>query len=146
MANGLRALADAVETYGGENWPLPYGIEVRVDVAEGEYKTVDGVYQMVYDTEATKKSLRKALRGLKGKKEKLFNDWLFAIRKDFGGGVRFTVEASRAAVCRKVPTGNIIKHAAHTEYIPERTEEEYEWVCEDGTLLKGVQETFSSGS
>src|SRR6476646_8660364 len=79
MAEGLRKLADIVEEYGGDNWPLPYGVQINVDVAVGSYRTVDGNYQMVYDTNATKKALRKAIRGMgAGKKEKLFNDWLFS--------------------------------------------------------------------
>src|SRR3990167_5428651 len=42
--------------------------------------------------------------------------------------------ALRAAVCRKVLTGNKITHAASTQYLPERIEEEYEWVCDDPIL------------
>ena len=43
-----------------------------------------------------------------------------------------TISASRNAVCKKVPTGNKIIHAAVS--YPETVEEEYEWKC-DETIL-----------
>lgn len=141
MANGLRALADVIEQYGGENWPLPYAVEVSVDVGVSEYTNVDGKWQTVYDTEATKKALRKALKGMGvGKKEKTFGDWLFSIRKDFGGDVALEVHANRASVCVKVPTGNKIIRESTTYTTPRTVEEEYVWECNDGTLLRGVKE------
>src|SRR6266576_7297575 len=135
MANGLRALADVIEKYGGDNWELPYGIEVSRNVAVSEYKRVGENYETVYDHDATLKALKKGMRGMgRGRKEKIFNDWLFAVKKDFGGGVTLKIEAARAAICKKVPTGNKTVHAARTEYIPQRVEEEFEWVCEDTSI------------
>lgn len=139
MANGLRQLADVVEQYGGEAWPLPYQIEVSVSVTKSEYKMVDGEWTTVYDEEQTRKNLRKALRGMgKGRKEKKFNYGSFEIVRDYGGDVLLKVHSTRAAVCKKVPTGNKIVHEAHTYTQARRVEEEYEWECTDGVLLKGA--------
>jgi hypothetical protein len=134
---GLRALADAIESR--PNMPVPqYGYTVEINATVADYKSVDGKYQTVYDNEATLKALRAVTRAIPGRKEKIFLDWAFEVRKDFSPQVKYKVTASRAAVCKKIPTGNKIVHAASTQYIPERVEEEFTWDCTDGTLLKGV--------
>jgi hypothetical protein len=137
IVRGLRDLANLIEAHGGEAFPLPYSIETTVSVGVSEYKNTaaegeESKWESVYDTEATMKNLRKARRVIPGTKKKEFSDYRMAIIKEFSGNVKFTVYASRQAVCKKVPTGEIVVHAA--QFIPERTEEKFEWVCEDPSL------------
>lgn len=124
---GLRELADLYEA--SEALPIPpYGVTVTINptVWKTPYKEVDD--------EATRKALKKIIRSMgRGKKEKIYNDWSFICRKKFGP-IELRVETTRSAICRKVPTGNKVIHAARTEYIPERVEEEYEWVCDDAVF------------
>ena len=127
MAKGLRALADHIEAKGAD-LPLPDSINVRCDAT-----VYDNHYQV--DEAASKAVVKKAVRSLgRGKKEKIFNEYQFECNKTYGPHVTLKVVALRAAVCRKVLTGNKITHAASTQYLPERIEEEYEWVCDDPIL------------
>lgn len=152
MAKGLREFADCIETYGGEFFPLPSHIIETVGVTVSEYTTEkdeegnairddDGnaKWVTIYDHDATLARLRKAIRGLRGRKEKVMNDFAYSITKNFGEYVTFKVEAQRAAICKKVPTGNKVIHEAYTHHTPRRVEEEYEWVCEDNSLLASTK-------
>lgn len=131
---GLRDLADAFESR--PNMPIPhYGIEIVVDMTVSKYGYVNGQYTTIYNNEQTLKDLKRATRAIPGKKDKVFLDWAFQVKKDFGGQVVYKVRASRESVCKKVLTGNKTVHAASTHYTPERIVEDYEWVCEDAALL-----------
>lgn len=131
---GLRDLADAFESR--PNMPIPpYGLEIHVDMTVSEYGYVDGKYETIYNNEQTLRDLKRATRAIPGRKEKVFLDWAFQVKKDFGGQVVYKIRASRESVCKKVLTGNKTVHAASTHYTPERIVEDYEWVCEDAALL-----------
>jgi hypothetical protein len=89
--------------------------------------------EYVVDPKASLTKLRSLIKSLGGRrKDKSYTDSGFACVRKFGPHVVVKVSASREAVCRRVPTGNKIVHAAVT--YPERVEEEFEWVC-DETLL-----------
>jgi hypothetical protein len=141
LAQGLRELADVFEMHGGKMLPLPkYGVQVGIDVTQHEDN--DRPYGSPIDEEATRKVLKKAIRGMgSGRKEKIFNDWQFLAKREFAGGVTLKVSTTREGVCKKVLTGNKIIHAARTDYIPETVEEEFEWVCDD-PILKDIEPKF----
>lgn len=141
LAQGLRELADVFEMHGGKSLPLPpWGVSVEINVTKHEDE--DRPWDSPIDGEATRSALKKAIRGMgRGRKEKIFNDYQFLAKREFPGAVTLKVTASREGVCRKVPTGNKIIHAATTHYIPEREEEEFEWVCDD-PILKDLEPKF----
>lgn len=136
---GLRAMADLFEKDGPTRLPIPqYGLTVSLSAevkeplkpGESEWSAKREV-----DREASLRQLRKLVSGLgRGRKEKNFFGESFSCVKDLGGGVRLRVEAGRTVVCKPVKTGRTVVHAAYT--LPERVEEEVEWVC-DEPLLNG---------
>lgn len=138
-ADGLRAMADVIEKYGGDAWPLDLlYLDKDLDVSVGQYgpdPDNNNEYGYMYDHDATMKAVRKAVRGLgPGKKEKTYSDSTFMVKKTFAPGVSLRVKANRKAVCKAVPTGRTIVHAASTMHFPERIEHEVEWVCEDALV------------
>lgn len=65
---------------------------------------------------------------------KVYTNDYFNLVRDFDGGVSLQVFTDRAEVCHKVVTG--------TRLVPaqaERTEETFEWVCEDASLLASAK-------
>jgi hypothetical protein len=136
FVQGLRDLADLYEEK--KALPLPaYPIQVTLNGTVKENK--EGVYEwnQEVDAEATKKNMKRIIRAMgRGKKEKQYTDWSFSCVKKFGDLIVLKAETKRDAVCRKVFTGNKIKHAASTQTYttPERIEDEYEWVCDDPLL------------
>lgn len=138
---GLRALADAIESR--PNMPVPeYGYTVDINVTASEYKwipateTSESKSESKYDNDETIRRLKAGTRAIPGKKDKKFLDYAFVVEKEFSPNVKYKLTASRKAVCKAVPTGNKIIHAAYQPpYVPERVEEEIEWVCEDAAIL-----------
>lgn len=63
--------------------------------------------------------------------EKVYNDAWFTLLRRFGDDLTVEVNASRETVCRKVVTGSHVVPA-----LPERTIEDFEWVCDDEALLE----------
>lgn len=136
MAAGLIALAEEIKR---PNFPMPASINYTIDAniwgftptfAEGEETGTD-VYGILAEESLT--NLRRLVRGLGGrKKEKHYGTGGFTCTRHFGEHVRVCISAARETVCRRVPTGNKIIHAA--QYIPETVEEEVEWVCEEKLL------------
>lgn len=138
LAAGLRDLAEAIDS--SPRFPIPdWDVNLSVSADVWEYDTPDGRYaqdaEYHQNPEKSLAKLRRLVSGLgRGKKDKHYSGSSFTCTKQFGPHVSVRVEASRAAVCKKVPTGRVIVHPASV--IPERTEEEFEWVC-DETLLGG---------
>jgi hypothetical protein len=127
FAQGLRDLADIIERNGGKAFPLPGKLYLQVDVTVGEH---NAQYEYVPDVEATRKAMKKGIRGMgRGKKEKVYNDAYMTVNKEFGPYVVLQIKAQRQGVCRKVPTGNKIIHESYT--IPRQVTEEFKWECDD---------------
>lgn len=61
--------------------------------------------------------------------EKTYNDSWFALVREFGPDLRLSINAHRSVVCRKVVTGTRIVPEQ-----PERVEEVFGWVCDEGVL------------
>lgn len=55
----------------------------------------------------------------------------FSLRKEFSGGVVFSVSVAREQVCERVVVGHHIVPAVN---LPERVEEDVEWVCDKALL------------
>lgn len=62
---------------------------------------------------------------------KHYNDTWFALRRTFGP-IEYDLSIERQQVCRKVVIGTRIVPAQPAQ--PEREEETFEWVCEEGVL------------
>lgn len=130
LVSDLRALADFYERPESIILPYPYGLMSGYDgVSVCSYKT--GKYAI--DVEASAAKIKKIARSV-GSCEKNWTSTNLEVIKKFGNDIVLRWVVSREAVCKKVPTGNKIIHPA--QVIPERTEEEFEWVCEDVSLLK----------
>jgi hypothetical protein len=78
-----------------------------------------------------KAMVKRAVRALKPV-VKEYNSGSLYVKRKFGKKINFSFSVSRDVVCKAVKTGNKIVHAA--SYIPERVEEEVEWVCTDPLL------------
>lgn len=61
-----------------------------------------------------------------------YGDW-FALRRSFGP-VRLDVNIERELVCRRVAKGTRTIPAQ-----PERTVEDFDWVCDEGSVLEGKE-------
>jgi hypothetical protein len=139
LSDGLHALAEAVLN---PKFPNLGEVRVRVNADVWGHVNAEGEEVMKYESAfpykimpaASLSRLRAQVRGMGGRKEKRYTDSGFTCTRDFSERVSVTVSASRETVCHKVPTGNKIIHASRTEYIPERIEEEYEWVCDEMIL------------
>ena len=79
-------------------------------------------------TRAKMKNIVKAL----GSCEKIWENRTLVLTKKIGE-VTLTYRTPRDTVCKKVFTGE--KKVIPSSYIPERIEEEFEWVCEETSLL-----------
>jgi hypothetical protein len=64
-----------------------------------------------------------------GSWDKIFNGEWFYLRRTFQGCIDFDVTVERDVVCRKVVTGTKLVPAQ-----PERSVDEYEWVCDEPLL------------
>lgn len=62
--------------------------------------------------------------------EKVYLDCWFTLARKFSGDVTLEVNVPRKQVCRKVRTGERVVPAQ-----PERIVEEFEWVCDEASLL-----------
>lgn len=130
MAAGLRELADAIED---PKFPLLEGFSKTVSANIWDWTTKeDGERSYEILPEPSLVNLRKLVRGLGGKREKHYGTGGFTATRHFGPYVSVCVSAARDTVCKKVPTGNIIKHQA--AYIPAYDEQEYEWECDEKIL------------
>lgn len=63
---------------------------------------------------------------------KQYRDTWFTLSREFPGGVELEVNIERGAICRKVVTGTVVVPAQ-----PEHEVEQYEWVCDEPSLLAG---------
>lgn len=132
----LRALADWLESN-------PKAVKLpAIALTANEYiyayaKKADGStdYSQTDEYE-TRSKMREIARAL-GSCEKDYSGGLFELTKQFGDNygsrIRLIFRTKRDAVCRKVvkSTKTI---PAETRVIPERIEEEVEWVCTDSLL------------
>jgi len=122
----LREAADFIEDHG---------VELRLD----KIQVYMSAYLRTYsrgvfenrDPKDIKRDLKRVVRTLKPV-EKAYSDSTLYVRRKFGESIKLEIPISREVACRRVETGNIIKHAA--SYIPAREEKEVEWVCTDPLL------------
>jgi hypothetical protein len=96
----------------------------------GNWRWIDGEY--TYDPEESKAKLKRIVHAL-GSCKKDWQNGNLAVSKAIGNSIRLRFTISREAVCKKVPTGET--KVIPSQYIPERIEEGFEWVCEDVSLL-----------
>lgn len=141
LVTGLRALADLFEKNGVDKLPLPDGkiiVSLNAQVWEPDPQPNEPWRQKV-NPEKSKALLKRIVRGMgAGRKEKEYSESSFVCRKQLSDEVQLMVRVDRQVACRPVPTGRVIVHPARTESytVPERVEEEVEWICDD-TLLGG---------
>lgn len=122
MVSSLRQLADFIEEKGED---LPY---LNVSIGAYEYGDYDETtYKHLPDT--IKAKMAGYARALKPCK-KDFSGQSFALTRKFGI-LTVRIAAEREKVCRKIVTGTKVV-PAYT--IPERIEEEAEWVCDEPLL------------
>lgn len=141
LVDGLRQLADLYER--SANLPLPkYGVSVQLDVTVKQSAGTPGEpWKEETDEAATRRAVKKAVRGMgRGKKEKVYSDYSFVVNRKLTSMVLLQVSTTRAAVCRKVPTGRTIVHPPQSWSSPERVEEEFEWVCDDPVFAEPKEE------
>lgn len=133
LVSDLRELANFFERPESIVLPYPYGMLTSYDsvsVGKWDYSSGRGEYKV--DVEASTKRIKKITKSI-GSCEKNWTSTSLEVIKKLGNDIVLRWYVSREAVCKKVPTGNKIVHPA--QVIPERTEEEYEWVCDDVSLL-----------
>lgn len=141
LVAGLRALADLFEKNGVDKLPLPDNkvvVPLNAQVWEPDQQPGEQWRQKV-NAEKSKALLKRIVRGMgAGRKEKEYSQDSFVCRKQLSNEVQLLVRVDRQVACRPVPTGRTIVHPARVESwtVPERVEEEVEWVCDD-TLLGG---------
>jgi hypothetical protein len=140
LVSGLRELADLYEK--NSTLPLPYGVSVQLDVTVRKSAgTPDKPWETVVDEEATKRAVKRAIRGMgRGRKDKVYSDYSFIVNKQLTPMVLLQMQTTRGAVCHKVPTGRTIVHPAQHYTTDERVEEEYEWVCDDPVFAEPKKE------
>lgn len=124
----LRALADFYERPASIVLPKPY-FYVADSVTAYEYDDVTGQYQS--NIEKSKHKIKQIAKSVGSCEKKWDGDLLRIVKKI--GHITLTWSVKREAVCKRVPTGEVITHPAYFQ--PERTEEKVEWVCEDVSLL-----------
>ena len=130
LVASLREFADFLDTPAGLELPAVPSVTLSLYLPYYRHKSPYGEI----DTKEKKAMVKKLVRLLKPVRKEYSSDSL-KILKEFGT-LRLRTEVRRDIVCKAVPTGNKIVHAAH--YIPERIEEEVEWVCTD-PLLKASE-------
>lgn len=144
LVTGLRELADLFEKNGVDKLPLPDSkiiVSLNAQVWEPDPQPNEPWRQKV-NPEKSKALLKRIVRGMgAGRKEKEYSDQSFVCRKHFSEEVQLMVRVDREVACRPVKTGRTIVHPARVESykVPERVEEEVEWICDD-TLLGGKKE------
>jgi len=122
MVSSLRQLADFIEEKGED---LPY---LNISIGAWEYGDYDEkTYKHIPDS--IKGKMAGYARALKPCK-KDFSGQSFALTRKFGI-LTLRISASREQVCRKIVTGTRVV-PAYT--IPERIEEDAEWVCDEPLL------------
>jgi hypothetical protein len=124
LVHDLREFIDFLEEKGHE---LPITIDVTLS---GRVRHYDPKTYSERDPRERKRELKQTVRLLKPVKKEYSGSSLNVTRKF--GKLSFTVYVSREIACKMVKTGNKIIHAG--TWIPERTEEEVEWVCTDPLL------------
>lgn len=124
LVSSLRELADFVEEKGLD-LPVPLSVHVTAQLPYYERKTFEKLAPAV-----SKRMVKQIVRTLKPV-EKKYSGGSLELRRKFGT-IPFHMYVNREVVCKQVKTGNKIVHAAH--YIPERVEDEVEWVCTDPLL------------
>ncbi len=138
IVSDLRELADFYERPEAIELPTPYITELfyiskdhwGFTWNEEEQKNTWG---RIPRLEKSKEKFKRIVRVL-GECTKDWQDENLRVVKKIGS-IKLTFQVDREAVCTKKPTGNKIIHAATTQYIPERIEEEFEWICEEVSLL-----------
>ncbi len=61
--------------------------------------------------------------------KRYIGNW-FSLAREFPGGITYEINTERENICRKVSKGT-----RHIEAVPARDVEEFEWVCDDASLL-----------
>lgn len=134
VVSDLRALADFYERPESIALPAP-SLHFDNYVSDWGYiPDPENLGQKMYgaDFEKSKQKIKKITRAL-GSCKKDFNNTSLSVVKSIGDTVTLSYRVNREAVCKKVPTG--ITKVIPSVYMPERVEEEYEWVCDDVSLL-----------
>ncbi len=132
IATALHQLADMIA-----NTELPVPYDFNCMVFTGIMKDVNGKDHSI-DTPV---GLALAASQM-GKAEKVADENYFQLKRDFGGGVTYTLYATRKGVCEQVKVGTKVIPATEARVIPEqvipatesRIEDVYEWKCP--SLLK----------
>jgi len=130
LVESLRELADFLDEKGLE---IPFDISVSVSAYMPYYSRVTPYGELT--AKEKKAILKRAVRALKPVVKEYDNTTL-RVKRKFGNKINFSLSVSREVACKAVKTGNKIIHAA--SYIPERVEEEVEWVCTDPLLKETV--------
>jgi hypothetical protein len=128
LVAGLRELADFLDG-PGIAMPEP---SITISVWVSDYEA--GSYRKLTDIER-RRNLKSLVRLLKPVEKKHEGGTLRVVRA-FGPRLKLTVTVSREIACKRVPTGNTIKHAAYVS--PAYQEEEFEWVCTDPLLKESA--------
>jgi len=127
LVAGLRELADFVEDRGIE---LPIDISVSATAYMPYYSRKNRKSYNAISEKEKKAIVKQLIRVMKPVKKEYHGNY-FTITRLFGK-IKFSLSVDRGVVCKKVPTGNKIIHAAR--YVEEIVEEEVEWVCTDPIL------------
>lgn len=137
LADDIRVYADFIETRG---MLLPYlpRISEWFYLTQTDYKFNQDTqkYESSLNEEATKEALRNFMAALGPCDKDMTGSDEITVTKKFGttGDVKITGTISKALTCKKVVTGTRVRPARPA--VPEEIVEEYEYVCEDVSLLK----------
>lgn len=135
FAEDLREFADFIETSGVKLSNISPAATFNAYLAKHDFvkDPETGEYEYVLNEAKTRRNIRSFIKAV-GTCTKEFNDTYLDITHTFKNGrVSVLGIVTRNAVCKKVPTGNTIKHEA--TYTPEYEEAEYEWDCTDAESL-----------
>jgi hypothetical protein len=131
LVSDLRELADFYER--PEAIALPF-LQLYETFYVQDYGYDQETRSYRYNHENSKKKLKRVVAVL-GSCTKDWQDHNLRVIKKIGHSIQLIFQVDREAVCSKKLTGNKIIHAAATHYTPERVEEEFEWVCDEVSLL-----------
>lgn len=131
LVEDLRALADFYER--PEAIALPT-LNVYETFYVRDYRWNNELREYVDNHERAKRKLKRIVAVL-GACQKDWGSNNLRVIKKIGNKVTLIFQVDRETVCEKKFTGNKIIHAATTHYVPERVEEEFEWECNDVSLL-----------
>lgn len=129
VVSDLRALADFYERPESIVLPAPNLYETFY---VSHYEWIGGKYQV--NTEKSKRKLKRIVKAL-GQCEKDWGSDDLQVIKRIGSKIKLAFRVDREAICEKVLTGNKIIHPATVSSIPERIEDQFEWKCDDVSLL-----------